>query len=92
MRAFFDQNAPRTDGVRHGVSQPGTAPPECASHVTGWLLMLPFRSVMSAHFTSPLSRGKMPGVPAGTNIPNQPLASKPATPASSMVGTWRAAG
>ena len=30
------------------------APAECASHVTGWLRMLPFRSLMSAHFTSPL--------------------------------------
>ena len=31
------------------------APAECASHVTGWLRMLPFRSLMSTHFTSPLS-------------------------------------
>jgi len=45
------------------VVELAAAPAECASHVTGWLRMLPFRSLMSAHFTSPRSPRKMPGVP-----------------------------
>jgi hypothetical protein len=41
----------------------GMAIAEWASHITGWLRTLPFRSVISAQLTSSLSRRKTPSVP-----------------------------
>src|ERR1022692_4531893 len=44
-------------------TEPGVAPAVWASHSTGWLRMLPSRSVISAHLTSSLGRRKTPRVP-----------------------------